>query len=434
MVKSIPVHPLEDDYPLEIIPHIVPVAPYREYPQAIIDERKGVRIAVKQYIPRQASTSVNTTDPITIIAAGGLGFFKELYEPLFAEICQQAQIVGVNIRAIWIADMFNMGESAQANRNNLGCDPAWIDHSRDLWGVVNHFREEMPKPIVGLGHSMGCNQLVCLSSWHPTLFHSLAFIEPGIDPKYGGDMICPWRFQTLQLKECWSDRAEAEARLVKFHKAQTWDEKTSARLKHYGIWRDLQGTGEDWRFATSKHQLVSMLGRHNPMKIGLGPGGIDEMTLEQRELIPDSDPDSWNEGSFYLSELKRAWESLPGVRPWVLYINGGKSPIFGCPRTRDERASRTGIGVGGNGGVRLGAVKQIIVEDGEHGMVFDHNICIVAGHVVDWFVQESERWMGGHRKRLDTWQKKTLEEQQRVRDEYAAAAGWLMEQKRTVKL
>jgi hypothetical protein len=84
--------------------------------------------------------------------------------------------------------------------------------------------------------------------------------------------------------------------------------------------------------------------------------------------------------------------------------------------------------------VRLGAVKQIIVEDGEHGMVFDHNICIVAGHVVDWFVQESERWMGGHRKRLDTWQKKTLEEQQRVRDEYAAAAGWLMEQKRTVKL
>ncbi|KAJ5748934.1 uncharacterized protein N7511_010630 [Penicillium nucicola] len=435
MAESFPVHPLEDDFPLDIISHIISVPPYREYPQAIIDERKGVRIAVKQYIPRQTATPA-TNDPITIIAAGGLGFFKELYEPLFAEICLQAQQSGVSIRAIWIADMFNIGESAQANKNNLGCDPAWLDHSRDMWSMINHFQEEMPKPIVGLGHSMGCNQLVCLSAWHPTLFHSLVFVEPGIDLQYGGPMVCPWRFQTLQLKECWEDRGKAETRLVQFHKAQKWDCKTLARLKHFGILRDRDGDGQglDWRFATSKYQLVSLLGRHNPLQIGLGPGGIDDITLEQRQLIPDCDPDAWNEGSFYLAELKLAWEVLPSVRPWVLYVNGGKSPVFGCPRTRDERAKRTGTGVGGNGGLKLGAVKQVIVDDGEHGMVFDRNIFTVTSHVVRWLVKESERWTSVHKNHLDTWQQKSLEEQQCVGGEFVAAVSLLMQQKKMAKL
>lgn len=35
----------------------------------------------------------------------------------------------------------------------------WYDHSRDLLHMVNHFRDEMPRPIIGVGHSMGCAQL-----------------------------------------------------------------------------------------------------------------------------------------------------------------------------------------------------------------------------------------------------------------------------------
>lgn len=26
--------------------------------------------------------------------------------------------------------------------------------------MINHFREEMPRPIIGVGHSMGCAQLL----------------------------------------------------------------------------------------------------------------------------------------------------------------------------------------------------------------------------------------------------------------------------------
>lgn len=35
----------------------------------------------------------------------------------------------------------------------------WFDHSRDLLNMVNHFRDSMSRPIIGIGHSMGCTQL-----------------------------------------------------------------------------------------------------------------------------------------------------------------------------------------------------------------------------------------------------------------------------------
>ena len=32
---------------------------------------------------------------------------------------------------------------------------SWFDHPRDLLNLVNLKRDEMPRPIVGIGHSMG---------------------------------------------------------------------------------------------------------------------------------------------------------------------------------------------------------------------------------------------------------------------------------------
>lgn len=34
-----------------------------------------------------------------------------------------------------------------------------MDHTRDLFLIVNQFRQEMPRPIVGLGYSAGAAQL-----------------------------------------------------------------------------------------------------------------------------------------------------------------------------------------------------------------------------------------------------------------------------------
>ncbi|KAJ5657935.1 uncharacterized protein N7484_001584 [Penicillium longicatenatum] len=436
MAESTPVTPLEKDFPFEIISHLIPITPFREYPHAIIDEQKGIRLSVKQYIPLKAETpSSNTQDPITIIVSGGVGFIKEIYEPFFAELLSRTNKSNVTIRSIWIADMFNMGESAIANLENLGCDPTWIDHSRDLWSMINHFHTQMPKPIIGLGHSVGCNQLLCLSSWHPTLFHSFAFVEPGIDPNYGREMGIQWVYQMLQRKESWPTREEAEIRGVKAQGAGAWGEKVRSRLKVYGVVQT--GTNSEagsWALTTPKNQIASLVFRHNPGNVGLEPGGLDEVTLAQREIVPDSNPADRYEGPFYRPEMRLGWDLLPGMRPWVLYVNGGKSPLFGNPVVREQRARITGTGVGGNGGMRLGAVRQVVIEDGEHTMPFDRNLNNLADHVGNWLVTESQRWTDGPKRRRVEWQAKSLKEKQSVSKEFVDAVSSIMGQKRAEKL
>lgn len=36
---------------------------------------------------------------------------------------------------------------------------SWSDHARDMLYMINHFRQDMPRPLVGIGHSMGGNNL-----------------------------------------------------------------------------------------------------------------------------------------------------------------------------------------------------------------------------------------------------------------------------------
>lgn len=43
-----------------------------------------------------------------------------------------------------------------------------MDHARDLLLMINHFRDQMPRPLVGIGHSFGGNimfvmNLICPS-------------------------------------------------------------------------------------------------------------------------------------------------------------------------------------------------------------------------------------------------------------------------------
>lgn len=52
---------------------------------------------------------------------------------------------------------------------------SWFDHPRDLLHLVNVKRAEMPRPIVGIGHSMGGAHLSVASYIASTLFEWLTF-------------------------------------------------------------------------------------------------------------------------------------------------------------------------------------------------------------------------------------------------------------------
>ena len=64
------------------------------------------------------------------------------------------------------------------NEKKIGNDPHWFDGSRDYLHMINVFRKEMVRPIVGIGHSLGTVQMVHFSIMHPRLLHSLVLVEP----------------------------------------------------------------------------------------------------------------------------------------------------------------------------------------------------------------------------------------------------------------
>lgn len=47
---------------------------------------------------------------------------------------------------------------------NVSSAASWFDHPRDLLHLINLKRDEMPRPIVGIGHSFGAAHLFVLSS------------------------------------------------------------------------------------------------------------------------------------------------------------------------------------------------------------------------------------------------------------------------------
>lgn len=97
---------------------------------------------------------------------------------MWDELYQALKEQGQAIRSIWIADIATQGVSGILNEDKLGNDrelpkggtwyralltiddvASWNDHPRDLLHMINHFRKEMPRPLVGLGHSVGGSHL-----------------------------------------------------------------------------------------------------------------------------------------------------------------------------------------------------------------------------------------------------------------------------------
>ncbi|KAL4905237.1 hypothetical protein BDW74DRAFT_185286 [Aspergillus multicolor] len=390
-----------------ITEHIIPASHIREFPGCTVYQDDILRLHVKQYTPKpkpnpnvspadesppkdRDKNSNSDTNAITIIAAHGVALPKELYEPLWDELLPRCRARGVEVRALWIADFVSMGGSGVLNDGALSTDCSWSDHARDLFVLVNHFRHEMVRPIVGVGHSFGGNILTNLAYLHPRLFSTLLLLDPVIQlspPTTNLGPDAPAVISSILARpDTWPTRAAA----VRAHQKQwgAWDARCTQRMVVHGfrelptaLYPALPRAGKPVTLTTTKYQDLLAQMRVN----ATGPSAVG------RRAYP-SDPDPAELAALvdlYRPELRRTFEALPGLRPSCLWVMGGSTHL------RREEIVRgigmCGTGLGGSGGVGKGAVKEQIVDGAGHFFPFER-VSDTAGVCADWIQARMAIW------------------------------------------
>ncbi|KAI9367932.1 Alpha/beta hydrolase family-domain-containing protein [Aspergillus egyptiacus] len=415
--------------PFRIVEHVVPCQHIREYPGATANEQEDVlNLAVKQYIP------LDNPNPqpgdVTILAAHANGFPKELYEPLWEELHARSKANGYRIRSIWMADVAQQGQSSVINEDTLGNDPSWFDHPRDLLHLVNVKRKEMPRPIVGIGHSMGGAHLAQLSLMHPRLIHTLVLLDPVIQRQTTQLDPCDLGKQRLVIakttqlstyrRDQWPSRRAAAEGFKRNPFYQAWDPRVLDRWVEHGL-RDLptaiyplnnedkDSTGQTDRPVTLKttfHQEVFTFSRPNYD----GPPGF--AVPVNKVTHPDLDPDHLGSWPFYRPEPSRVFAQLPHLRPSVLYIFGGTSDMS-PPTMIADKLAHTGTGLGGSGGVVAGRVRDVVLKGIGH-LVAQEAPVRCAEEAGKWLGPEIQRWREEERSFQEQWSRKSKVEKMTI--------------------
>ncbi len=340
---------------------------------------------------------------------------QELYEPLWEDLHARSKSNGFRIRSIWIADVAQQGQSGVLNEQHLGNDrkypsshsprndseyfPAsWSDHPRDLLHMVNHFRAQMPLPIVGIGHSFGGATLVNLSLIHPRLFTTLVLLDPVIQV-YASSPAGPSPAQASTFRrDLWPSRAEAEAGFRKSKFYQTWDPRVLDIWCKYGIRETPTNL-----FPEEKGSVTLTTTKHQECFTFLRPSweafSEDGTTIVRRDLVPELREDSPAKFPYYRAEPYNTLVKLPEVRPSVLYILGAESDMS-TPDARKMKMEMTGAGVGGSGGAKEGRVKEVVLEGVGH---------LVAMEASEKCADFAAAWLGPELKKFEVKQREYVE-------------------------
>lgn len=408
--------------PFHVVEHIVEGQHIREYPRALVESQETVvHLHVKQYIP------VDNPNPqpgdVTIIGAHANGFPKELYEPLWEDLLTQSHRHNFRIRSIWITDVATQGQSGVINESILGNDPNWNDHARDLLHLINTKRDLMPRPLVGIGHSMGGNQLCNVAYMHPRLFTTLVFIDPVIQkhasvPKEQGPNIA--QLSTFR-RDHWPSRSFAAKSFASSPFYKKWDPRVLDRWIKHGL-RDLptalypldpnetaSSTEAPVTLMTSKHMEVFQFLRPNYSGYGDNGKAID------RSTHADLNPTMPNIAPFYRAEGPQAFTRLHELRPPVLYIFGELSDV-NSKFSRDSKLENTGIGVGGSGGVVEGKVKGLTYEGIGH-LIAMEAVERTAEDSASWIATEVGKWRQEEEAYVRDWVKGRSRVQKQTVDE-----------------
>ena len=101
--------------------HVIPGQHIRHYYRSTaVSQEALVQLCVKQYTPKHAGEA--QPGDVTILACHASGYPKELYEPIWDGILENATrtVGGFRIRNVWIVDVSNQNASGVLNEHLLG--------------------------------------------------------------------------------------------------------------------------------------------------------------------------------------------------------------------------------------------------------------------------------------------------------------------------
>ncbi|KAL8673747.1 MAG: hypothetical protein Q9168_001854 [Polycauliona sp. 1 TL-2023] len=211
--------------------------------------------------------------------------------------------------------------------------------------MINHFREQMPRPLIGLGHSCGACQ-----------------ISRG-DVQEKSNFRCDPRVLKRMVE--YGLRSLPTALYPEPPTTQTGSQDAPVTL------------------TSTKYQEAWTLMRHNfNSRDTSGRIHIDRTTHADLDPLVASIP-------FYRPEPRSTWYRLPELRPSVLFLTGGATDMR-LDEIR-EGIRVTGTGVGGSGGLAEGRVKETTFP--ARGHLFPMEIVgETAQECAVWLGKEMKRW------------------------------------------
>lgn len=277
--------------------------------------------------------------------------------------------------------------------------------------MVNLFRDQMPRPIVGVGHSMGGCQLANLALLHPTLFETLVLVDPVIQGKVSILGNVSPAAASARRRERWPTREEAASSFAKSKFYQTWDPRVLDAWVKNGL-RDMptqlfpDGKQPEVTLTTTKHQEVMTFLRSNfTARPGDKEPSSAEFTLSNpkvnRRTHPDMTPCDEPQTPFYRGESTLVFNQLPSLRPSVFYIFGELSFLTN-DAIIEEKMRMTGSGVSGSGGRAEGRVANVTVKGTGH-LIPMEKVDESADHIGKWISKEMERYRDWERKTEEEW-------------------------------
>lgn len=255
--------------------------------------------------------------------------------------------------------------------------------------------------------------------------HTLVLLDPVIQSQttqFDSDSVFQLRefiakttHMSTYRRDMWPSRKAAAESFKRNPFYQAWDPRVLKRWLEYGL-RDLptaiypqdesappkNSDGDDSRpvtLRTTRHQEVFTFSRPNYD----GPPGKNVPV--NKVTHPDLDPSQFGSFPFYRPEPSRVFMQIAHLRPSVLYIFGATSDMS-LPDMIEDKLTYTGTGVGGNGGVAAGRVRNVRLAEIGH-LVAQEAPTQCAEHAADWLGSELKRYRAEEEAFKAQWSQKS---------------------------